>query len=61
MLPPLPQEEDVDALADLAKKFEIPLHRIGVTGGDSLVINGAPITIDELREAHTGVFEALFG
>jgi phosphoribosylformylglycinamidine synthase len=55
------KKSDVGALSELAKRFDIPLHRIGATGGDSLLINGASITIDELREAHTGVFEALFG
>ena len=55
------KKSHVEDLENLAKKFDIPLHNIGTTGGDALLINDAKISIDELRSANTGVLEALFG
>ena len=43
-----------------AKAHGIALNKLGTTGGNSLTINGGAISIDELREANTGVLEALF-
>ena len=40
---------------------DIPLTRLGVTGGDALVVNDVSISLDELRTAHTATFEKLFG
>ena len=54
-------ESNTNALLALAGKFQIPVTRVGSTGGNSLTINGAVISIDELRGANTGVLEALFG
>jgi phosphoribosylformylglycinamidine synthase subunit PurL len=54
-------ESNTNALVALAGKFQIPVTRVGLTGGNSLTINGAVISIDELRGANTGVLEALFG
>jgi phosphoribosylformylglycinamidine synthase len=51
----------VSELEALASKQSIPLTRIGSTGGDALVINGATISLTELRTAHTETFKKLFG
>jgi phosphoribosylformylglycinamidine synthase len=48
-------------LLALAKKQGIDITKIGTTGGDNLVINGAVIPLDELRTAHTETFPKLFG
>jgi phosphoribosylformylglycinamidine synthase len=48
-------------LQALAAKQQITITKIGTTGGDSLVINGAVIPLNELRKAHTETFEKLFG
>jgi phosphoribosylformylglycinamidine synthase len=40
---------------------DIPLTRLGATGGDALVVNDVSISLDELRTAHTATFEKLFG
>jgi phosphoribosylformylglycinamidine synthase len=50
-----------DSLLALAAKHEIEISKIGITGGDSLVINGADIPLVELRKAHTETFVKLFG
>jgi phosphoribosylformylglycinamidine synthase len=50
----------VGAVKALAEKHSIPLTKIGVTGGNALVINGAEISLDELRTAHTQTFPKLF-
>jgi phosphoribosylformylglycinamidine synthase len=49
------------ALGDLATKHQIVLTKLGTTGGDSLVINGANIPLTELRTAWTETFPKLFG
>lgn len=49
------------ALVALANKHEIALHTLGTTGGDSLVINDANISLTELRAAHTETLPRLFG
>ncbi len=54
-------ESNTNAILALASKYQIPVKNVGVTGGDSLTINGGALSIDELRGAHTGVLEALFG
>ncbi len=54
-------ESNTNAITALAGKYQIPVRRVGSTGGNSLTINGGAISIDELREANTGVLEALFG
>jgi phosphoribosylformylglycinamidine synthase subunit PurL len=49
----------VDALKKAAG--DIPLTHLGVTGGDSLVVNETSISLEELSTAHTATFEKLFG
>ena len=52
---------DVAALQKLADEACIPMHKVGVTGGDALVINGATIPLTELHTAFTETFPKLFG
>ena len=49
------------SLTQEATAQKITLTKIGTTGGDSLVINGAKISLDELRKAHTETIPKLFG
>ena len=49
------------ALTNEAASQRIALTKIGTTGGDSLVINDAKISLVELRKAHTETFPKLFG
>jgi len=51
----------VAALTAEASAQKITLTKIGVTGGDSLTVNGAVIPLAELRKAHTETFPKLFG
>jgi phosphoribosylformylglycinamidine synthase len=51
----------VAALTAEASAQKITLTKIGVTGGDSLTVNGAVIPLAELRKAHTETFLKLFG
>jgi phosphoribosylformylglycinamidine synthase len=52
---------NVDQLRTLATQYEIALHDLGITGGDSLIINEARIPLTELRRAHTETLPKLFG
>jgi phosphoribosylformylglycinamidine synthase len=49
------------ALTNEAAAQQIALTKIGVTGGDALVINQVIISLSELRTAHTQTFPKLFG
>ena len=49
------------ALTNEAAAQQIALTKIGITGGDALVINEATISLNELRTAHTQTFPKLFG
>ena len=49
------------ALEKEAAAHGIALTHLGKTGGDKLVINGAEISLDELRIAHTQTLPKLFG
>ena len=49
------------SLTQEAAAQKITLTKIGTTGGDSLVINGAKISLTELRKAHTETIPKLFG
>lgn len=49
------------ALTDEANRQKIAVTKIGITGGDNLVINGAVIPLSELRSAHCETFPKLFG
>ena len=48
-------------LINLAKKQDIAITKLGITGGSDLVINGVVIPLNELRTAHTETFPKLFG
>jgi phosphoribosylformylglycinamidine synthase len=50
-----------DQLNQLAKSKDIKMAKLGTTGGNSLVINDAVISLEELRRAHTETFPKLFG
>ena len=50
-----------EQLLALAKKQDIAITKLGLTGGNDLVINGAVIPLNELRTAHTETFPKLFG
>ena len=45
----------------LCAKYAIPVSNLGITGGDSLIINDAEISINELRKAYTETLPRLFG
>jgi phosphoribosylformylglycinamidine synthase len=49
------------ALTSLAKQNKITITKLGTTGGTSLVINGADISLTELGKAHSETFPKLFG
>ena len=53
--------KNLSALTELAQRFEVPLHLLGTSGGDSLNINEAEISLTELRSAHTETLPKLFG
>ncbi len=55
------ESSQVAALTAEASAQKITLAKIGVSGGDSLTINGAVISLAELRKAHTETFPKLFG
>ena len=48
-------------IVSLAGKYQIPIYKIGTTGGSDLEINYTVISIDELSKAHTETFPKLFG
>ena len=48
-------------LEGLAIKNSIAINKLGTTGGDSLTINDAVISLQELSIAHTSTFPRLFG
>ena len=48
-------------LEGLAIKNSIATTKLGTTGGDSLTINDAVISLSELSLAHTSTFPKLFG
>jgi len=49
------------SLREEASAKKISLTKIGITGGDCLVINDAKISLSELRTAHSETFKKLFG
>jgi phosphoribosylformylglycinamidine synthase II len=55
------ESAQIAALTAEASAQKITLTKIGVSGGDSLTINGASIPLPELRKAHTETFVRLFG
>jgi len=50
-----------NAIVSLAGKYQIPIYKIGTTGGTDLEINQTVISIEELFKAHTETFPKLFG
>ena len=48
-------------IVKLAGKYQIPIYKIGTTGGTDLEINLSVISIEELSKAHTETFPKLFG
>jgi phosphoribosylformylglycinamidine synthase len=48
-------------IVKLAGKYQIPIYKIGTTGGTDLEINLSVISIEELSKAHTETFPRLFG
>ena len=52
---------DEKKLSTLCDHYQIPVKKLGVTSGDSLVINDATISLSELRQAYTQTFPKLFG
>ena len=55
------EESDTNAIVALAGKYQIPIYKIGTSGGTDLVINETKISIEELSKAHTETFPKLFG
>jgi len=55
------QESDTNAIVALAGKYQIPIYKIGTSGGTELIINETKISIEELLKAHTETFPKLFG
>ena len=52
---------NTNAIVALAGKYQIPIEKIGTTGGEALVVNDAMLSIAELSKAHTETFPKLFG
>ncbi|MEW9528624.1 phosphoribosylformylglycinamidine synthase subunit PurL [Microbispora sp. NPDC049125] len=54
--------EAFEALAELCGRHGLLCHGLGTTGGASLAVEGAfEISLDELRETHSGALPAIFG
>jgi phosphoribosylformylglycinamidine synthase len=51
---------NADSLQALANKYNIEVKKIGITGGDSLTVNDAKISIDELNKTFTETLPKLF-
>ena len=52
---------ETNSIVALASKYQIPIYKIGTTGGTDLEINQTVISIEELSKAHTETFPKLFG
>ena len=52
---------ETNSIVALAGKYQIPIYKIGTTGGTDLEINQTVISIEELSKAHTETFPKLFG
>ncbi|MEW9549627.1 phosphoribosylformylglycinamidine synthase subunit PurL [Nonomuraea sp. NPDC050783] len=54
--------EAYEELASLCGRNDVPCYGLGVTGGESLVVEGAfEVPVEELRETHRAALPALFG
>jgi phosphoribosylformylglycinamidine synthase len=57
----VPRTEEL-RFTDMCKARQLPVVRVGVVGGDVLEVQGQfTVPLNELREAHTRTFPALFG
>ena len=54
-------ESSTNEIIALAGKYQIPVTKIGKTGGNDLIINDAHISLTELSKAHIETFPKLFG
>ena len=54
-------ESSTNSIIALAGKYQIPVTKIGTTGGSELIINETHISLTELSKAHTETFPKLFG
>jgi phosphoribosylformylglycinamidine synthase len=55
------KDSATNEIVKLAGKYQIPIYKIGTTGGTDLEINLSIISIEELSKAHTETFPKLFG
>jgi phosphoribosylformylglycinamidine synthase II len=55
------KKENAHDLKKIGDTYDIPITKIGVTGGYSLAINDANIALDDLRSAYTDTIPRLFG
>lgn len=55
------KRENAHDLKKVGEKYDIPITKIGVTGGHLLVINDAEIALDDLRFVYTDTIPRLFG
>lgn len=55
------ESKNADRLGELAEAQGIALTNIGISGGSSLTINGAVISLNELRKSFTDTIPKLFG
>ncbi|MFI9597236.1 phosphoribosylformylglycinamidine synthase subunit PurL [Nonomuraea sp. NPDC052265] len=54
--------EAFEEFAALCGRHEVPCYGLGVTGGESLVVEGVfEVGIEEIRETHSATLPALFG
>jgi phosphoribosylformylglycinamidine synthase subunit PurL len=53
--------KNISQLQALSNKYNIPIKKLGTTGGNSLKINAIEISITELAKAFTETFPKLFG
>jgi len=55
------ESKNADRLSQLARSQKIVLTKIGMSGGNSLTINGVAIPLDELKKSYTDTIPKLFG
>jgi phosphoribosylformylglycinamidine synthase II len=55
------KREHAHDLKKVGDKYDIPIVKIGVTGGYFLAVNDAQIALDDLRSAYTDTIPRLFG
>lgn len=55
------ESKNADRLGQITRSQKIVLTKIGMSGGNSLTINGAVIPLDELKKSYTDTIPKLFG